>query len=436
MKLLQKLLLVLVTMMMGSVEMKAADPLFLTSALDFTRSVKLTYQSVDANNNPVTLSEMLYFNKYYPNFKSILVSNHPTTTQDALVPTGSEPQIPEVKVMCDGSDRCLVIAPDYLGYGESKDVTHPYMCSMLTARNVVDGIVAAIDYIQTQYYEPHSVNNNTSGRYVFNDDYYTLNVGYSQGGAATLAVHKYLETIAPQTVREKVRLKKSICGAGPHLQTFMFDAMEELFEVSRGKVTVSSFLGIKRYKEEFFNGLYENSYPLYIPYIIDGLKYTFGNSIMRALNDEEIYTKKFLESGLLGEIREKNIVAANMNQKMIDKLGTNGKIGLYDIIRPEYKDRNSKLYRTLRKALKQCDLLEGWIPTLPIDFYHWKGDEVVPFDESQKAYDYFKSKGCNVNLIQAQNLDVDSYWQVKSYDRTHMGYGTKFYLSIFSGSLR
>ena len=395
------LFLLLPALLLGAMKAQAANSLFVFDG-HYVTVEKLEYWSVDANNNPILLSEQLYYNKTYKDIKSIMVSNHPTTTQNSLVPTGSDPQIKEVLVMCDGTDKCLVVAPDYLGYGSSVSTTHPYMCTTLTARNVVDGILAAMEYIVTQ-------KNNLGKSYRFASDYYTWNVGYSQGGAATLAVHKYLETEASQDVRDKIRLKKSICGAGPHLQTYMFDEMEQ-------------------YDDMF--------YSLYIPFTIDGLMYTFGNTIMRGLKEEDIYTEKFLNSNLLATMRAKNIVAADLNALIANTVGTNGKVNFYDIIRPEYRDRSSKLYRTIHKALSQLDLLDGWTPTLPIDFYHWTNDEVVPFQESQMAYDHFKSLGCDVTLKKAEDISVSSVWAIKSFDETHMGYGTKFYLSIFSGSLR
>lgn len=397
MKLVHKLLLVVV-MMTSCIVTNAASLTAMTKEWD------LKYWSVDANNNPVELSEKVIVNVGWDDIRFIMLSNHPTTTDDKLVPTGSEPQIGQVKYMCDTQDRCMVVAPDYLGYGASKDKTHPYMCSTLTARNIVDGLLAAMDFIVQQQ--------GVTGQYYFADNYYTLNVGYSQGGAATLAVQKYLETEASQAVRDKVKLKKSICGAGPHLQTWMFDQME---------------------------GYDDMFYSLYIPYTIEGLKYTFGNSTMRALEREEIYTEKFLNSGLLEKVLAKNTVAADMNSEIAKYFG--GKVGFYDIIREEYRDRNSKLYRTLRKALTQCDLLDGWTPQAPIDFYHWKGDEVVPYHESEMAYDRFKSLGCNVTLKESDAVSVKFPWSMssligKGVTDDHMGRGIKFYLSIFSGTLR
>lgn len=392
---------------------------------DYVVNKRLYYWSVDANNNPIRLSEMVNYNSVYPEIKCVLISNHPTTTSNALVPTGSDPQIPQVYYMCDGDDKCLVVSPDYLGYGsdspssngedsyQSRNTTHPYMCGKLTARNVVDGVLAAMDYVVTQ----KNVKNiffgeSTSKNYYFATNYFTLNVGYSQGGQTTLAVHKYLETEAPQTVKDRIKLKKSICGAGPHLQTYMFDTMETMTTMK---------------------------YPLYIPYTIDGMKYAFGNSTMRGLKDNEIYTEEFLNSGLLDRLRQKNTVAATLNALINEYFGDN--VTFYDMIRPEYKDHNSKLYRTLRKALKQNDLLEGWKPSKPITFYHYKSDEVVPYEESEMAYNYFKNLGCTVDLKESDAVDVTGIWVGSSIigkpiEDNHMGRGTKFYLSIFCGALR
>lgn len=432
MKLLQKLLLVLVTMM-SCVAANAAG------LLAMTKDWNLTYWSVDANNNPVLLSEKVIVNSVYRDINFIMLTNHPTTTADVLVPTGSKPQIGQVKYMCGGGDNALVVAPDYLGYGESLDKTHPYMCSTLTARNIVDGLVAAINFIKTQ---------GGLSKYRFVSNYYTLNVGYSQGGAATLAVHKYLENEASQEVRDLVRLKKSICGAGPHLQSYMFDVMENGGDAELGRP-------------------YEMEYPLYLPYTIDGLMYTFGNSTMRGITEEEIYTAEFLKSKLLEQIRQKNTIANDMNQAINEYFaGKDGQCTFFDIIRPEYKDRNSKLYRTLQKALKQCDLLQGWKtkaelaqegrkPT-PIIFYHWSGDKVVPYHESEMALEYFKSLGYEVGdkkntkdvaFWNPEESDITEEWSlaksdvIKNFldldmDDTHMGFGTRFYLSIFSGTLR
>lgn len=397
-----KLLCLLVVLQLGVGSARAAR----LSATVY--GYKITYQSVDANNEPITLSEMVYLNYLDYDLKFILFTCHPTTTSNSLAPTGSDPQVAALKYMCDGTEKCMVVAPDYLGYGKTVGETHPYMCSTLTARNSVDGLLAAIKYAKSKGYS-------------FASDYYTINTGYSQGGAAALAVHRYIETEMTSADQKTINLKGSICGAGPYKQTYMFDAMEPQTDIF---------------------------YPLYIPYTIDGLRKTFGKSTLRDLQENEIYTETFLNSGLLETMRAKNTKAADLNTAFANKFG--GKIGFYDMVRDEYKKRDSKLYRGLRKALTQCDLLDGWKPTKPIIFYHWSEDDVVPYQETLDAYNYFDAKNCNVKLIEPGSYSgtlISGTWAganilsdlgVSSLDltQTHMGYGTRYYLSILSGEIR
>ena len=49
----------------------AADPIFVVDS-HYVTVEKLEYWSVDAFNNPILLSEEVYYNKYYSNFKSVL----------------------------------------------------------------------------------------------------------------------------------------------------------------------------------------------------------------------------------------------------------------------------------------------------------------------------------------------------------------------------
>lgn len=36
--------------------------------------------------------------------------------------------------------RCIVIAPDYEGYGVTKDIPHPYLSQRVTAQQMIDGV--------------------------------------------------------------------------------------------------------------------------------------------------------------------------------------------------------------------------------------------------------------------------------------------------------
>ncbi len=94
----------------------------------------------------------------------------------------------------------IVALPDYLGYGDSKQVAHPYeMKDGLSASNV-DFLRAVKEFIAAE-----KINWNKN----------LLLGGYSQGGYATMAMQKLIEEEYPR----EFNLKASSCGAGAYNKT-------------------------------------------------------------------------------------------------------------------------------------------------------------------------------------------------------------------------
>lgn len=383
---------------------------FATSFLSTNNEdVRLKYYSVDANNNPILLSEMVSFpkggpfNTSYATVKFVVLNNHPTTTLDEIVPTGKEPQIDQIRMMT--GENAMTVSPDYLGYGQSVDITHPYMCHTLTARNVVDGLMAAFAEAKKR-------------GIMFDANYYTDNIGYSQGGGVTLAVQKFLENEASEEVKKTVRLRKSFVGAGAM-------QMSEVFEEYESQASMN--------------------YPALLPYMMMGLFYTYGSTGLRGLDMYDLFTESFKQMDVFDRLQKKNTVVADINSMIINKYG--GKCNFYDIMSPVFKDKSSPAYRQIYKVIKKNDLLDGsWIPQHPITFFHYEKDEVVPYSQSIKAVNLFKSLGCkDIEMISAtddyKDLIEDWSWRdlaltVKKPDLTHMGYGTVFYIAYFSESMR
>lgn len=399
----QKLLLTVVLCM---VAVSSFATSFTTTNYD---DVRLRYYSVDANNNPILLSEMVSFPKEkglgsrpYATVQFIVLNNHPTTTLDKIVPTGAEPQIEQIRMMT--GEYAMTVSPDYLGYGSSVSAPHPYMCHTLTARNVVDGLLAAIAEAEKRGIK-------------FSANYYTHNIGYSQGGGVALAVQKYLETQASEEVQKIVKLKKTFVGAGAMQMSDIFYEYE-----SQESIT----------------------YPALLPYMMMGLFYTYGNTTLRGLNMMDLFTDSFKGMDVFDRLEKKNTVVGDINQMIINKYG--GKCNFYDVMVPVFKDKTSAAYRQIDKVIKKNDLLDGsWKPKAPITFFHYEKDEVVPYSQSVKALNLFKNMGCDVNMISAtddyKSLVSDWSWRelallVKKPDHTHMGYGTVFYIAYFAGDIR
>lgn len=368
-KLLLTLALCLVTL-----GMKAAD---VTGALTNVADETITYTSVDANNNAITLSAKLYY-KTDKDSEFVVLNCHPTITHNDGCPTGSDPQMGAIKYMT--SEYALVICPDYIGFGvaEKKKLTdpvHPYMCATLTARNLLDCYKAAVKYYKDNSKRKLSAN------------YYTLNVGYSQGGATALAFQKYMETQATDTEKQLVNLQGSVCGAGPYDQNMVLD---------------------------FYESQTTLDYPVYMYYILRGHKEAFGKTTMRNLELEECFTPEFWAycKSTLKDIMDKK-------EKNVDDINTAIKAAGFttfrSIMNEEYFDHTTKVYRTIRKTLDQSNLLknDGWTPTAPIVFYHDKAghDIVIPYAETTAAMTRFAGNCTYVDAIDNYKYErnVDNY---------------------------
>lgn len=345
-----------------------------TGALTNMTKVSITYSSVNAKNQPITLSAYIYF-KSNQDVSFVVLNNHPTITHADGAPSGNDPQMDAIKYMV--SENALVICPDYAGFGAtSQTVLHPYMCSTLTARNILDCYKAAINYVKTK-----------GGRKIA-ANYYTVNIGYSQGGTNTLAFQRYLETEATPEDCALVNLAGSICGAGVYDQQMIFDTY-----AAAGTL----------------------DYPILMLYVLQGQLEAFGETIMRNLTLEECFTPEFwdyCQNGFLTKLREQKTNVDDLNAQLKkDGFGT-----FYSIMNADYADQSSKLYRTIKKTFEESNLLaEGWTPTAPIIFYHDKAghDIVVPYAETEAAMTRFAGHCTYVDAIDDYKYSVsgvNSLW--------------------------
>jgi pimeloyl-ACP methyl ester carboxylesterase len=105
----------------------------------------------------------------------------------------------------------VVVIPDYPGFGESADIPHPYLIKEPTVRSITDMLFAAKEMAGEELPE-----------ITIKDAVYLM--GYSQGGWATLALHKALEL----DYTDQFNLKGSVCGAGPYDLNLLFNGMTSI----------------------------------------------------------------------------------------------------------------------------------------------------------------------------------------------------------------
>lgn len=97
--------------------------------------------------------------------------------------------------------QCLVVMPDYEGYGNTATRAHPYLNRELQGRQCIDAAQAAL-----QWYEANEKN--------LDSGYKTVSVGYSQGGAVSAASYRYW--LEHKTRYNKLNFAGAVCGDGPY----------------------------------------------------------------------------------------------------------------------------------------------------------------------------------------------------------------------------
>jgi pimeloyl-ACP methyl ester carboxylesterase len=129
----------------------------------------------------------------------VLSFQNGTNTMNASSPSESPLDYNYQLVELVASMGYIVVFADYPGFGESAQIPHPYLIKEPTVRSLVDLLYTAKEMVSKEF-----------PGLTLNDDYYLL--GYSQGGWATLALHKALEL----DYSSDFNLKGSTCGAGPY----------------------------------------------------------------------------------------------------------------------------------------------------------------------------------------------------------------------------
>ena len=108
----------------------------------------------------------------------------------------------------------IVVISDYPGFGASVSVPHPYLVKEPTVRSLIDNLYAVKELAASELPGINLIN-----------EYYLL--GYSQGGWATLALHKALE----EDYSDDFELIGSACGAGPY----------DIFSLMEGMISVATY---------------------------------------------------------------------------------------------------------------------------------------------------------------------------------------------------
>ena len=325
----------------------------------YYRCFSYTYESVDEVGKPITLSARIMWPKWHllkveeePN--NIMLVPHFTIMGEHECPSygGS------VESLVMSGDRILIM-PDYIGYGVTKDRVHPYINQNVCAQNSIDALRAGYKLFKEK------------AKVTLHKDWRLYVTGMSQGGGNSLAVHKWLDT--HDEFAKNWRFEYSYSCAGPY----------------NPKKTIEKYFEQKNL-----------SYPVVLPATVKSMIASYPN-ILGKWKEEDFYSKSYLEikAEVDKMISSKEYTSDEINNVFFKhyphkgEAGINGgkQVKITDVVSDELMNPNSEIYIALMKCLADNDLTTGWTPKHPIYLFHGTADDVVPYENAKAVVNAFPS---------------------------------------------
>ena len=413
---------------------------------------RFNYPSKSATGEDVVLSSLLIaWTPSKPSAKdsieSLHIYSHYTITDDKSCPTSDSNSTDRtlfgmlvkskygmgLNSAYNFISRSIVIAPDYEGYGVSKDRSHPYLSREVTAQQVLDAVEYGLELYQKHVNDERAL--------AIKSDWRSFSLGYSQGGAVALAVHRYIEE---NDLSDALRFRGSICGDGP------YDLVETLRYYLNDDGT--SFDASTNHQKGMV------TLPAVVPMIIKGMLDTHPDMKEHAL--EDYLSQQFLDTGIMDWIASKAFSTDDMSKKWYQQLksglNANGRhytpgqmaelfyspssnnvwAKLDKLFTPEFyayiADNNNfytvptekgNVFQDIHRAMVDNSLCSGWEPKHRIQFVHSRGDTVVPYS----------------NWLSFQNAHLDDEGELFRIDDSltpldHTAVGTRFFVNLVTGS--
>ena len=372
------------------------------------KAVKIVYNTLGQNDEPVVASGLLVIpsasagyqayraSQGLPPFSvSMLNENHGTIFTNAESPTKVEVTngLPDYStaVLMTGVAGFASIIPDYIGYGDSNDIAHPYMLKKASARSSVDMIKASMKYM-----EDNGV--------VLNHQLYVS--GYSQGGYNAMAVGQSIEDGA----LTNVNLMGVAPMAGPH-------AIADL-----GDITIDSN--------------HTMMYPAFLGYLADSYAHYYNDI---NLSDLVIETDTAKYHALFDGSNANVVIHAGLG------LTINGGFGVYKsntLFKESFISDYKNNVNSVEKArFEENKSYTNWVPKTKLNIIHCVDDEIIPFSMAQNAYSELNATGADVTLSPIPSAYIPAPSADNPFVHGRCGsaaYGTavKWFAAIRSGDIK
>jgi pimeloyl-ACP methyl ester carboxylesterase len=245
-----------------------------------------------------------------------------------------------------GSTGFIIALPDYLGFGEADDMFHPYLHKESTVQSVVDMLRAVKEMVDADE------------NIATNQDLYLS--GYSQGGWATMAVQKAVETEYPT----EFNLKASACGAGPY-----------------NLITVNEYVcDLAVYPNPYFLGYIFNSYL----------------NLDMATEIDEVFQAPYAEK--IPTLYDGTKSGGEINAELTTSMA--------DLFMADYLSSwNSESKFSSVKDLLEENSVSAYATQTPTMILHGTEDDLVPPIVSTNIYNEYISLGVSTELVTLVTLE-------------------------------
>lgn len=266
--------------------------------------------------------------------------HHGTIASDMEAPTNlSSGNSQIILTSALASTGFLVVVPDYIGFGASLDIMHPYYLEELTATAVVNAIYAAKELA-------------TAEGFKVAEDLYLA--GYSQGGYVTMATHKYYEE-----------------------HDVPFFELKASFPSSGG-------YDIKAFQEHFF-GLEAYDQPFFMAYVAQAYKESYDWSEPLSLYFNEPY------ASAIPALFDGSYSGSEINDQLNDTVSVF--VNQNFLTNPE-----DAQYAHINAAFSENSLTD-WIPQIRMYMYHGDADITVPYQNSVSVYNQLIENGASEEIV-------------------------------------
>ena len=237
----------------------------------------------------------------------------------------------------------IVVIPDYIGFGASSNLPHPYLDAKSTTQSILDLLRATNEYTS----DDKIVAKASKDLFIF---------GYSQGGWATMELQKSIE----KDYSSEFNLIASSCGAGPYSIEYM------------NKYIVDKI---------------DYPMPYFLAYLLNS--YVTIGAFPNPLTDfiQQPY------AGLIPGLFDGTNSGGTINSKLTTQMA--------NLLTPEYRTgyaTNAK-FASVRSAFLS-NSVTAWNAKTPMKLFHGANDDLIPSSLSSKMLADFKTAGMTDSQIQ------------------------------------